>query len=229
MNITRKIITTLLLISTIIAGSSLFTVQASTKDLYIEKEVKFKVTDVNRLIKKLKDSNAKFIGMAEEKTSRYDDKDDSYRKRKLFFRLRSGLDNVITLKEDVINDKETTKIAKKVETETTIGDLDKLTYILKKLGLEEKKTMVKYRMKWTLNNTEVTVDELPFGIYAEIEGECEDILETAKILDFNLNDKILVTYWELFDDYKKDHEVSDRENIVFPKNHKYKLCKDLLK
>lgn len=229
MKITRKIITTLLLITTIIGGSSLLTAQASTKGSYIEKEVKFKVTDVNHLIKKLKDSDAKFIGMAEERTSRYDDKDDSYKKRKLFFRLRSGLDNVITLKEDVINDKETPKIAKRIETETTIGDLDKLAYILRKLGLEEKKIMVKYRMKWSLNNTEVTIDELPFGMYAEIEGECEDILETAKILDFNLEDKILGTYWDLFDDYKKDHEVSDQENIVFPENHKYNLCEDLLK
>ena len=40
----------------------------------------------------------------------------------------------------------------------------------------------KYRKSWRLGDVEVVLDELPFGLYMEIEGSIEDIIEAEKLL-----------------------------------------------
>lgn len=60
----------------------------------------------------------------------------------------------------------------------------------------------------------ISIDRLPFGNYAEIEGDEIKIEETIKLLDLENNERITVTYWDLHDRYNKEHGLSE-ENIVF--------------
>lgn len=191
--------------------------------MYIEKEIKFNLNNVSEIIKTIKKLNMKFIGSAEEKTIRYDDENNSYSKRKKFWRLRSGFENVITLKEDIENSEKESSVSERIETETTVGDLEKMSYILNQLGLKEKKIMVKFRAKWQFKNAEVVIDELPFGFFLEIEGSEKEIFEVACLLNLDINKKITGTYWTEFDNYKNNHTVIDKYNIIFPKDYIYKL------
>jgi len=182
---------------------------------YIEKEIKVKLENPLAVIDQLRRSGALFLGGALEKTVRFDTDNLDYEKNGKFIRCRSGFSNTITLKEK-IKDASTNVRARK-ETEFEIEDIDKMQYILETLGLTYTRTMEKYRQQWKFNNVSITIDELCFGIFMEIEGEESEIYKTCEILGINADETILVTYWDLW------KEVSDSKDIVFEKGHVYTL------
>lgn len=69
-----------------------------------------------------------------------------------------------------------------IEHETIVADVVATEAIIEKLGYVLSIVYEKHRKAWHLNNTEVVLDELPFGYYMEIEGSIEDITETEKLL-----------------------------------------------
>lgn len=182
---------------------------------YIEKEIKLRVDDVAGVTDSLRRNGAVFFGGALERTIRFDTIDLDYEKKGKFIRVRSGFSNTITLKEK-IND-ESRNVRARKETEFEIEDIDKMSYILSVLGLNFTRTMEKYRQHWTLGGCSITLDELPFGIYMEIEGEENEISKVCKLLKVDESNRILVTYWELW------AEITDKKDIVFDSDHKYKL------
>ena len=182
---------------------------------YIEKEIKIKIEKPTEIIDKLRRNGAVFLGGALERTVRFDTKNLDYEKNGKFIRCRSGFNNTITLKEK-INDT-TSGVRARKETEFEIEDMDKMEYILQALGLDYKRTMEKYRQQWRMNNVSITIDELCFGVYMEIEGEEAQIYKACEILGIDPNSKILVTYWDLW------QEISDSKDIVFPTNYMYNL------
>lgn len=182
---------------------------------YIEKEIKLKINNIEGVVDALRRSGAIFIGGALEKTIRFDTKAQEYEKQGKFLRVRSGFSNTITLKEKINNAEKSVRARK--ETEFEIEDIDKMCYILNVLGLDYTRTMEKYRQHWKLDNCNVTLDELPFGIFMEIEGEENEIFKICNKLGLNKDDKILVTYWELW------AEISDNKDIIFDSDYKFKL------
>lgn len=72
------------------------------------------------------------------------------------------------------------------EEETEISDADALASILEAIGYSPALVYEKRRATWRLRDTEVVIDELPFGLFLEIEGEEPAILEAEKLL--NLED-----------------------------------------
>ena len=72
------------------------------------------------------------------------------------------------------------------EEETEVSDADALAAILEALGYRAALVYEKRRATWKLNDTEVVLDELPFGLFLEIEGEESSILEAERLL--NLED-----------------------------------------
>lgn len=182
---------------------------------YIEKEIKLKVDDIANVSDVLRRSGAVFLGGALERTIRFDTVDLDYEKKGKFIRVRSGFSNTITLKEKIASENKNVRARK--ETEFEIEDIDKMSYILTTLGLNYTRTMEKYRQHWSLGNCAITLDELPFGIYMEIEGEESEISKVCKLLGVDENNKILVTYWDLW------AEITDKKDIVFDPDHKYKL------
>lgn len=185
----------------------------------IEKEVKFEVGDPNVFIKNLRDVGAVFVGAVKEKTIRFDDSEKSYEQRGIFLRLRGGFSNTLTLKEKIGQDKE---FKSRIETEFEVEDIEKMAYVLKKLGLDYIRIMEKFRMTWKYRDTTITIDELPFGIFTEIEGEQSNIVMISELFKFDLDKKIIVTYWDIFEEYKKRIN-SDAQDIIFPHNYELKL------
>ncbi len=68
------------------------------------------------------------------------------------------------------------------EEETEVSDADALAAILEALGYRPALVYEKRRATWRLNDTEVVIDELPFGLFLEIEGEEASILEAERLL-----------------------------------------------
>ncbi len=66
-------------------------------------------------------------------------------------------------------------IKHQLEEETEVANADVIDSILKALGYKVALVYEKRRLTWILDQTEIVIDELPFGQFMEIEGEEADI------------------------------------------------------
>lgn len=95
-------------------------------------------------------------------------------------RLRKiGDFTVLTYKEKVKSDEGTKQ---KIEYETIVSDVEAMEQIIERLGYRLTAVYEKRRKYWKLNDVEVVLDELPFGLFMEIEGTIEGIDKAEKKL-----------------------------------------------
>ena len=95
-------------------------------------------------------------------------------------RLRKiGDFTVLTYKEKVKSDE---GAKQKIEHETNVSDVEAMEQIIERLGYRLTAVYEKRRKYWKLNDVEVVLDELPFGLYMEIEGTIESIDKAEKKL-----------------------------------------------
>jgi adenylate cyclase class 2 len=95
-------------------------------------------------------------------------------------RLRKiGDFSVLTYKEKIRN---ATGAKQKVEFETSVSDVDAMENIIERLGYRLTAVYEKRRKYWQLDDVEVVLDELPFGLFMEIEGLIEAIEKAEKML-----------------------------------------------
>jgi len=186
---------------------------------YIEKEIKFEIKDLPKLIDCLKKNGAKFLNESKERTIRLDTSDGALEKKGVFLRVRAGSKNTITLKEKVGDDRD---VRARKETEFEIKDVDAMAYILERLGFDYLRIMEKYRINLEYKGTKLSIDELSIGFYLEIEGPEKKIEAVAEELGFDLKEKILVTYWDILEEFNKRNKTK-RKDIVFPKEYQPKL------
>ncbi len=94
---------------------------------------------------------------------------DSIDPKHAVLRLRRvGERGILTFKERLAG---SSSIKHQLEDETTVGDPDAMDAILESLGFNPTLVYEKRRETWLLGDTEVVIDELPFGLFMEIEGE----------------------------------------------------------
>ena len=92
----------------------------------------------------------------------------------------------LTIKE--IKDK--TAIDGTMELETVVGDFDVMNDILKELGYRYRNYQENYRIIYSLDNVEISIDSWPLiPTYAEIEGKTnEDVVMALEKLGYTLDD-----------------------------------------
>ncbi|HWN11301.1 MAG TPA: class IV adenylate cyclase [Pyrinomonadaceae bacterium] len=91
------------------------------------------------------------------------------------------------------------------EEETRVDDPDAMEAILEALGFEPALVYEKRRETWTLGRTEIVIDELPFGLFMEIEGSEQDIRDIEKKLAIKRLRTEFATYPQLTQKYGIDH------------------------
>lgn len=87
---------------------------------------------------------------------------------------RTGKRGILTYKERFPTSSD---IKHQREDETTVGDPDAMALILESLGFTPALVYEKRRETWKLGKTEIVIDELPFGLFMEIEGTEQSIRE----------------------------------------------------
>jgi adenylate cyclase class 2 len=98
--------------------------------------------------------------------------------RNAVLRLRkTGDKTILTYKEKVGFQNE---FKQQIEFETGVDNVEATENIIEKLGYRLSLVYEKHRKAWHLGNVEVVLDELPFGLYMEIEGSMDDILTVEK-------------------------------------------------
>lgn len=146
----------------------------------IETERKYRLSEkrLEEITAKLVDLDAEFSKEVFEVN--YQHRGGEMDERGATLRLRKiGDFTVLTYKEKI----KTEDGAKhKIEYETSVSDVDAMETIIDRLGYRLTAVYEKRRKYWHLGDVEVVLDELPFGLYMEIEGTLEAIEEAEKRL-----------------------------------------------
>jgi adenylate cyclase class 2 len=145
----------------------------------IEKKYRLTVEQGEAVRRRLKEVSAEVVERAAfEENVIYSGPGLDPRRRVLRLR-RTGKRAVFTFKERGDNP---SAIKRQREDETEVSDASALAAILDALGYAVALVYEKRRATWRLAGAEVVIDELPFGLFLEIEGEEDAILDAEKIL-----------------------------------------------
>ena len=80
------------------------------------------------------------------------------------------------------------------EYEVTIADPDGMEWILKSLDFTPGLIYEKRRTRWKVGKAKVVIDELPFGLFMEIEAPVREIKRVEKILGAEKIPAVMETY-----------------------------------
>ena len=145
----------------------------------IEKKYRLEPGQVGPLRRRLKEVGAEGEGTSEfEENVIYTGPGLDPARRVLRLRRKGGR-AVFTFKE---RDLSGSPVKRQREEETEVSDAGALASILEALGYRPVLVYEKRRETWLVAGAEVVIDELPFGLFAEIEGEEARIVEVEKLL-----------------------------------------------
>jgi adenylate cyclase class 2 len=166
-----------------------------------ELEVKFYVTSLVALEERLKALGAGLVQpRVHEVNLRFDTPGRDLEQTMRVLRLRMDSKARVTFKGPG-SEKGGARLRR--ELEFTVSDFDTAWALFDALGYEVFLMYEKYRATYTLDSVLVTLDEMPYGSFAEIEGpDGESIRAAAGKLGLDWNARILDSYTTLFDRVK---------------------------
>ena len=173
---------------------------------HIETEVKFFISDPAGLRAKLISLGALSGGNIFETNLRFEDKDKNLIKNKSLLRLRKDSKTTLTFKSTPTEKDSRFKMLKEMEIE--VSDFSTAVRILESLGFIQEQIYEKWRETFVSGSTYFCIDKMPYGDFLEIEGNKEEIMEYAALLDLDWNERITLNYLELFDILKKSLDLS---------------------
>jgi adenylate cyclase, class 2 len=139
----------------------------------IEIEKKYRLTNKQHesVRRRLPEIGAKLQGKEFEENTLYGGKGLAVGRSVLRLR-RVGDSAILTYKKRLPN---SSSIKHQREDETQVDDPEALNTILGALGFAPAVVYEKRRETWVLGEAEIVIDELPFGLFMEIEGKERDI------------------------------------------------------
>ena len=173
----------------------------------IEQEAKFLIHDLAALEKRLLDQGAQLKQpRIFEQNLRFDTPER--RLSSTFQALRLRQDQFCRLTYKGPSDPNL-DISARAELEVQVSDLETAQAILEALGFEVMVRYEKYRSAYMLEDVEVSLDEMPFGCFCEIEGADYDrIQKTADRLGLKWDTHTKMSYLLLFDQLKQVRRLS---------------------
>ncbi len=158
----------------------------------IEIEKKFRLTagQFEELESKITALGAMFQGERFERNVLYSN--DHLDENGGIVRLREAGESVhLTFKRGMVSEN---GLKTQLEFETDVGSFEEAENIIEHIGLRKRLIYEKRRKIWEYINAEVVLDELPFGLFIEIEGTQQQILFIEKVLGLNEVSPELKTY-----------------------------------
>lgn len=136
-----------------------------------------------------------------ERNARLDTPDRQLSARRQVLRLRADANFRLTFKSEA--DSVVDGIIRREEYEVTVSDYDATQTILARLGFVPYMTYEKYRTTYHYANTEIVLDELPYGRFIEIEGEHAAIEPVIRALDLAAAPRIAASYTAIFEEVRQ--------------------------
>jgi len=170
-----------------------------------EIEVKFHVLHLSELPQRVLGLGGQLLtARVHELNLRFDTTDRLLSRQGKALRLRRDALTTITYKgRGEVRD----GIRIRPEHELAVGNFDNARRLLEGLGFQVSFTYEKYRATYTLDDSRIMLDELPYGDFVEIEGEPEALRETAARLDLRWEAAIPHSYLGLFENVRKSLDL----------------------
>lgn len=176
----------------------------------IEVEVKFELQTLDALRAQLVELSAILTQSRHlERNILFDDENGSLITQGAVLRLRSALDNWITLKTRLSQTGDQHKV--RAELETRVEDFDAMQTILNALGYKEVWRYEKYRESFRVGDVIVSLDHTPIGNFVELEGPPDALRPLAERLGFDWTMRDLHSYRELF----RARALPGQQHMVF--------------
>ena len=168
----------------------------------LEKEVKFYITNLTALKDRLIAIGAvQTQPRTRELNYRFDTPDLKLSRNGQALRLRQDNRAILTFKGPSSLEN---GVRVRPEYEVVVDDLVSARAIFEGLGYIQTVCYEKWRAVYQYNGLEITLDELPYGNFTEIEGvDTTAIQTTARVLALDWEARIQGSYLELFDRVKK--------------------------
>jgi adenylate cyclase class 2 len=173
----------------------------------MEIEVKFFLTDIADTRNKILELGAESMGKFHETNIRFEDRQNSLRRRNALLRLRMDDRARLTYKSEPEVKDPNFKVYR--ELEVVVDDFETMETILNSLGFINAQKYEKHRETMRLGDARFCLDQMPFGDFLEIEAPGDVILKMADALGMRWEDRILHNYLKMFEMIKK------AENLTF--------------
>lgn len=179
----------------------------------VETEIKFRVTDLDSLARRLKSAGFRIeTPRSFESNVLYDTPARNLRARTEILRIRSYAGRwVLTHKRLPDSGLGEDRHKHRIETETGIADGGALAEVFRSLGLVPSFRYEKWRTEWTDGQGHCVVDETPIGNFAELEGAPAWIDGTSATLGIDPSQHLTLSYGRLFDLWREEHHSSAQD------------------
>lgn len=180
----------------------------------VEIEVKFYVISLDEIEEKIKELGGVLVQeRCFESNLRFDTADQKLRNLRQVLRLRHDTENILTFKGAAEAGK---PVSIRQEIEVLVDDFETTRALLEGLGYEVMMEYEKYRTTYSLLNTLVVLDELPYGKFIEIEGpDGNSIQKVARNLNLNWKMRVMTSYTYLFEDLKSRKPELEGKYLTF--------------
>jgi adenylate cyclase class 2 len=178
-----------------------------------ELESKFHLSHPKALEARLQDLGAHLLHTrTHEYNLRFDTPDQNLTQGYRLLRLRKDQSARLTYKGPSTNQ---SGVNVREEIEVTVGDFDTTTQLLHALGYVVTAVYEKYRTSYELGGLHVTIDEMPFGVFLEIEGEDAGRIRSATAqLGLDGGVYIALNYLQIFRQLKEAYHL-DFDEVLF--------------
>lgn len=179
----------------------------------IETEIKFPVTDLSGLSRRLEAAGFKLqTPRSFESNVLYDTPDRQMRARTEILRIRSYAGRwTVTHKRLPDSGLGEDRHKHRIETETEVSDGAALEEVFLSLGLVSAFRYEKWRTEWTDGEGHCVVDETPIGDYAELEGKADWIDRAAARLGVDHSEYLTLSYGRLFEVWREQRHSSAQD------------------
>jgi adenylate cyclase class 2 len=167
----------------------------------LETEIKIYTPDLSTIVARLMAAGASLLSdRVYERNIRYENASESLTAAGIVVRLRQDTRARLTYKEPYEGGP--AGVTTRFEAEVTVEDFGTMDIILQRLGYHPHVVYEKYRTTYSLDDVEITLDEMPYGNFTEIEGPAPAIEATLIALGLQDEPRILESYMVLFEQVK---------------------------
>ena len=163
----------------------------------LETEIKFYLTDLLSIRRRILDLGAESRGRYFESNVRFEASGQALKKKKSLLRLRRDQRVKLTFKSTPPESDNQFKIMRELEVE--VSDFDTMHSILEALGFHHEQVYEKWRETLVLEQTQFCLDSMPYGDFLEIEGRKQEIKNFATQLGLRWDQRILINYLDIFE------------------------------